>query len=115
MRIGSVLHSSGGKPGCKEPSTFPACQLRLRPAESVLRLTPLEALVIEHGFIRLIFRAMPLEFPSAKALSKDHIMANTKSAKKAVRQTAPPHDCQQDTAEPHAELGTQGRGGDCLR
>jgi small subunit ribosomal protein S20 len=59
--------------------------LRLRPAESVLRLTPLEALVIEHGFIRLIFRAMP---PSAKPLSKDHIMANTKSAKKAVRQTS---------------------------
>src|SRR6187551_1016724 len=72
MRIGSVLHSSGGKPGCKEPSTFPACQLRLRPAESALRLTPLEALVIEHGFIRLISRDAS-RVPSAKALSKDHI------------------------------------------
>jgi small subunit ribosomal protein S20 len=61
--------------------------LRLRPAESVLRLTPLEALVIEHGFIRLIFRDAA-RFPSAKPLSKDHIMANTKSAKKAVRQTS---------------------------
>jgi len=57
-RVDSSLF--GQMPGRKEPPTFPACQLRLRPAESLPRLTPLEALVIEHGFIRLIFRAMPL-------------------------------------------------------
>jgi small subunit ribosomal protein S20 len=47
------------------------------------------------GSARYRARLHPLDFsrdaawfPSAKALSKDHIMANTKSAKKAVRQTS---------------------------
>jgi small subunit ribosomal protein S20 len=50
-------------------------------------LTLLEALAIEHENHPLPFCALPARFPSLKALSKDQVMANTKSAKKAARQT----------------------------
>ena len=42
-------------------------------------------------------------------------MANTKSAKKATRQTDTPHRRQQGAADPPQELRAQGRGGDRLR
>jgi small subunit ribosomal protein S20 len=56
-------------------------------SEPFARLTLLEALAIEHENHPLPFCALPARFPRLKALSKDHVMANTKSAKKAARQT----------------------------
>jgi small subunit ribosomal protein S20 len=52
-----------------------------------VRLTLPDALAIEHENHPLPFCALPPRFPRLKALSKDHVMANTKSAKKAARQT----------------------------
>jgi len=48
-------------------------------------LTPQVALAIEHHTLN--FPRYAARSASVKALSKDHVMANTKSAKKAARQT----------------------------